>query len=92
MNDERVVAELIIPKQAPRGGMAIVVVDRIEPGIEPAYQVFGKSTCYGCDEWCWLGGGTYKAVAAGDIAPVCMECARRVLPKDAVPSRRIEDR
>jgi len=74
--------------------MSVVLLDRIEPGVTPEYCVHGKATCYGCDEWCWLGDKTYDVVASGEAVSLCLQCAETRLPaemKAQGPSRRIAD-
>ena len=72
---------------------AIVIVDRIEPGDpEPDYCVHGRTVCVGgCQEWCWLGSATVGVVQSGEALPMCIVCARRVLPPDSRPQRWIRD-
>lgn len=61
-----------------------VVLDRVEPGVTPPYCVHGRATCSGgCGEWLWLGDKTHDAVKSGDVAPICHQCAARLLPPDA---------
>ena len=67
-------SQLVKPKLHD-GGYKIVVLDRVEHGVQPAYCTHGKSTCHGCDDWCWLGDHTYELVASGEAMPMCQECA-----------------
>lgn len=60
-----------------RPGM-VVLLERVEPGVTPDYCVHGKTTCYRCDDWCWLGSETYETVRAGNATPLCMQCAAAV--------------
>lgn len=73
------------------GHVNVVVLERIEPGQEPAYAVHGKVTCDKCDEWCWLGSETFGLVSSGEYHGICRECAARIIPRDMKPVRRAED-
>jgi hypothetical protein len=71
---------------------SIVIVDRIEPGWTPPYCTHGRATCAGgCGEWCWLGDKTAAAVASGEAAPLCMQCAVRLIPPGTRPSYNLGD-
>ena len=65
----------------PRDGMDVVVLERIEPGVTPEYCIHGKTTCYGCNEWCWLGDKTHEVMMAGNTLGMCLQCADKMLPK-----------
>ena len=80
----------------PRPDMAVVVLERIEVGpfgdvITPEYCIHGKTTCYGCREWCWLGDKTHEAMMSGDAVGLCLQCAHTMLPKDVRPERNLND-
>jgi hypothetical protein len=67
------------------GRRSLVIVDRIEPGWTPPYCTHGRATCAGgCGEWCWLGSETSKVVASGEAAPLCLQCAQRLIPPAAL--------
>ncbi len=69
----------------------VVVLDRIEPGWTPPYCTHGRATCIGgCDEWVWLGHATVEAVTAG-AAPLCRQCAARLIPAGTRPVTNIRD-
>jgi hypothetical protein len=71
----------------------IVVLDRIEPGIQPDYCTHGRTTCIGgCGNWLWLGDKTHDVVADGLAEPICRECAGRLIPPDTQPVDHITDR
>lgn len=82
--------ELVLPEQTESGEMAIIALERIEPGITPAYVVYGKVTCYGCDEWCWLGNVTFQLIQSGSAAGLCLECVAEKLP-DLEPVCNLQD-
>ncbi len=75
-------------------GAGYVLLDRIDPAV-PAqdlpYCTHGRVSCVGCQEWCWLGHKTHDVVASGEAAPLCLECAHRLIPKGAKPTHHIED-
>lgn len=73
--------------------MKYVVLDRVEPGWTPPYCVHGRATCIGptCTRWVWLGSETYGAVASGQVAPICTQCANLHLSPGAGPEQRIVD-
>ncbi len=51
-----------------------VVLERVSDVSEPDYCVHGRTRCYACDEWCYLGVETLKAVQGG-VTPFCRQCA-----------------
>lgn len=63
----------LVPTPASNG--LVVVVDRIEPGVQPPYCTHGRATCRWCGDWCWLGTATYDQVAHQGTAPICHPCA-----------------
>lgn len=63
-----------------------VLLDRIEPGVTPPYCTHGRATCMGgCGEWVWLGDKTHDMVKSGSSLPLCLQCARRLIPPDVRP-------
>jgi hypothetical protein len=69
-----------------------VILDRIEPGRTPPYCTHGRATCVGgCGEWVWLGDKTHGLVASRSHAPLCRQCANRLIPPGVRPARRVED-
>lgn len=76
---------LIRSPQKPEEGVNLVILERIEPGVEPDYCVHGKVTCIRCADWCWLGDATHEAVKSEAVAPLCKPCAEQVVPKDYQP-------
>jgi len=84
-------SKLVQPKPDERGGYTVVVLDRVEHGVEPEYCVHGKATCHGCSDWCWLGDNTYELVASGEVMPLCQECASKMIPPDSKPIRNAGD-
>lgn len=73
------------------GLSTVVVLDRIEPGIEPEYCIHGRATCGRCREWVWLGHKTHDIVADGNVMPICQQCAAEIIPKGAKPISRVTD-
>jgi hypothetical protein len=71
----------VTPKVYPGDRHQVVVLDRIEPGELPPYCVHGRATCINCDEWVWLGDKTHDLVAEQGVAPLCRECANRIIPR-----------
>jgi hypothetical protein len=69
----------------------VVLLDRIEPGWTPPYCTHGRATCITCDEWCWLGDKTHEVVVSGRAAPMCMQCAARLVPTDAERAGHVQD-
>lgn len=78
--------ELVVPIQGD-GEINVVVIERVEPGRTPRYPVVGKSTCWKCGDWCWLGQETYELVKSGQCAGICRQCCAKLLPKGMRPSR-----
>lgn len=71
----------------------VVLLDRIEPGEpRPAYCIHGRATCVGgCGEWVWLGHSTFEAVNSGKAAPLCLPCAKELIPPGTTPAGRTRD-
>ncbi len=72
--------------------VSVVVLDRVEPGVQPAYCVHGRATCVGgCGEWLWLGHATHEAVESGRLAPLCQQCAHAHIPAGTRADGRLRD-
>jgi hypothetical protein len=69
----------------------VVLLDRVQPGVTPDYCVHGQATCAGCGQWVWLGDKTYRVVADGKAAPLCLDCAREVIPPDVTRAENLRD-
>ncbi len=55
----------------------IVVVARIQPGVDPPYRPHARATCCSCPEWVWLGSDSLHLVQDHGVLPMCEECAIR---------------
>lgn len=55
-----------------------VFLDRVLSVPKPDYEVYGKTTCVTCDDWCWLDERTYFVVVRGQAAPLCIECGQLI--------------
>jgi hypothetical protein len=64
----------------PHGLVALAVLDRIIAGREPDYPIHGQTRCIACPQWVWLDAGSLQPVIAGDLLPVCRECAFLHIP------------
>jgi hypothetical protein len=62
-----------------------VFLDRCEDVGNPAYIVCGKTKCYRCDRWCWLGSETLRVVSSGHAVPFCLPCGAQAFPQGAKP-------
>lgn len=71
-------AVLVEPEVDENGRGMVVILERVEPGLEPEYCVHGKVSCYRCDEWCWLGDKTYQLVRSGRATGICIQCAEKM--------------
>jgi hypothetical protein len=70
----------------------VVVLDRVEPGRTPPYCIHGRASCVGgCGEWVWLGDQTHEVVVSGMAAPLCMQCAKQLIPPDVERLAQLED-
>lgn len=69
----------------------VIVLDRIEPGVLPAYCTHGRTPCIRCGEWCWLGDATHEIVFTGQAVGLCLQCANAVIPQGSVRLARVED-
>lgn len=83
--------KLVVPKRAADGGGKVVILDRIEPGETPSYHVHGKTTCYWCGEWCWLGSQTYELVSSGEAAGMCRQCGADLIPQGMTKLGHVDD-
>ena len=81
-------ARLVAPARKLGGGIDIVLLDRVEPGVTPEYCIHGKTSCVMCGEWCWLGDKTHDLLVTGQAAGICIPCA--AVPRDH-PRRHIHD-
>ncbi len=54
--------------------MIIVVVPRVDDG-EADFEVFGKSPCRACGQWCWLDEDVFRVIVRKDVTPMCLDCA-----------------
>lgn len=52
----------------------LIVLDRVSRD-EPDYCVHGRTRCFGCGVWCYLGPETIKVVESGQAMPYCAPCA-----------------
>jgi hypothetical protein len=84
-------ARMIYPKPDASGRLGCVVLDVVEPGVVPPYCVHGKTTCYSCDEWVWLGDRTAEAVLSGSVVGICRACAARFIPPSTRPTGHLDD-
>jgi hypothetical protein len=69
----------------------VIVLDVIEPGVEPDYCTHGRTTCIACDEWVWLGHDTLPVVQSGEALPICVRCATRLIPPESEMLRNVRD-
>lgn len=53
----------------------VITLDPIQLVPEPEYAIYGKTQCFSCNGWCWLGEQTIKVVESGQATPLCMPCA-----------------
>ena len=94
MNDNPFVkptsVQLVTP-QVSSGNVGVVLLERVEPGVTPEYCIHGKTPCYHCSDWCWLGDQTHDVVLSGRAVPLCMQCATELLPKGSEPKERLHD-
>lgn len=70
---------------------AVVLLDRVVAGVTPEYCTHGYASCVNCGQLCWLGHETERAVSAAEAYPLCLDCAREVIPPDMRPTERLED-
>ncbi len=68
---------------------AVILLDRVVKDVTPEYCVHGYVECIRCSALCWLGHETEKAVTSGEANPLCLDCAKLVIPAD---STAIKDR
>lgn len=73
--------------------MNVVILERVEPGVTPSHCVHGRATCVACSEWVWLGSATFGPVEAGEVRPMCTQCAERIIGPSVMmrASRRLRD-
>lgn len=77
--------ELVYPKVSPDGRSKVIVLDPVSPlGLPPPYCVHGKTNCYRCEDWCWLGDQSYEVVRSGEAVGLCVACANATIPNDPI--------
>lgn len=85
-------ARLVQPERvAADAGVRPIILDTIDPFVEPPYCTHGKTTCYACGDWLWLGCESYKLVASGEAAGLCLTCATKYIPPGSRPIGHVED-
>ncbi len=57
----------------------VIVLARTADEPFPRYCIRGKTRCYHCQEWCWLGTETFDVVSDGLATPLCMPCATKFI-------------
>ena len=78
--------EMITP-----GKDAVVVLERVQKGSQPAYCVHGKTQCIFCEHWVWLGDKTVEVVRSGQAAPLCLDCANTYLHPKTPKKGKVKD-
>lgn len=71
----------------------VLVLDRVVQDFMPDYSVYGTTTCIECQEMVYVGHATARVLADEEknVYPICMECAKRLIPRDSTPSTHVED-
>lgn len=69
----------------------VVVVARVEPGMDPPYVPHARATCAGCPEWVWLGKDSYDLVVTDDVVPLCLQCAQQKITDPAAQIGTVND-
>lgn len=81
-----------LDKPAPGSSAALVVLERVREGELPEYCTHGYATCINCDIPCWIGHATKDVLLNQEALPICMECARVVIPpENRIPIRHVYD-
>jgi len=83
--------DMVTIERGEGGNPSVIILERIEPGVIPEYCTHGKVPCYWCQDWCWLGSETYKIVKSGSAAPMCLDCAAKLLPPGSRPTDTLHD-
>ena len=69
----------------------VIVLALVSEDPTPDCEVRGKTRCYECDRWCWLGSETMPIVEGGQAMPMCQRCAAPVV-QPGLAIRRVIDR
>ncbi len=64
-------------------GAPVILLDRVVKDETPEYCTHGYAECVRCFHLCWLGDRTQQVVVSGDAFPLCMACAKEVIPPGA---------
>lgn len=78
-------------KPGPHERVGVVLLDRVVEGVTPDYCTHGYISCVQCSHLCWMGDETAKALTAGGIYPLCLDCAPDVIPADAKFTEHLDD-
>jgi hypothetical protein len=69
----------------------VACVERVVEDRRPAIRSTARTRCLWCDHWCWLGDKSTEMILSGGAAPMCHECAKELLPGNAIPIGSIKD-
>lgn len=72
--------------------LPFVVLDRIvTEDDKPDYCIHGRTCCMGCLSWVWLGDKSCAAILAGEVRPLCKQCALANLTPETVKLDNVGD-
>lgn len=67
----------------PESSQAVVLL-RCADDPDPAFEMRGRTKCYRCLEWCWLGTGTFELVVQATALPLCHQCSIGMVTPDTL--------
>lgn len=57
-------------------GRLVVVLERVETGVTPDYEVAGHTVCPKCEHMVWVDAKSFERMMADEsIWPICLTCA-----------------
>lgn len=70
--------------------MDVVIVDRVTETL-PEYCTHGYASCVVCKNMCWMGSETSQIIESGRAVPICLDCAKQVIPAGTTATERLAD-
>lgn len=71
--------EVVFPETA----QAVILI-RCVDDPDPFWSVEGRTKCYRCLQWCWLGMSTFKLVAGAEALPLCHQCSDGLVTPESI--------
>lgn len=73
------------------GRRRVIVLDLYDPDQVPDYETRGRTECFACDRWVWLGRQSFGVVLTLEATAICTECAETYIPAGTPRSGHVDD-